>query len=39
MTFAWIINIAVAEWIIRKVFNKTDNKSLTTDVATPRRLA
>jgi len=39
MTFAWIINIAVAEWIIRKVFNKTDNRSLNTDVATPRRLA
>jgi hypothetical protein len=39
MTFAWIINIAVAEWIIRKVFKKMDNKSLNTDAATPRRLA
>ena len=28
MTFAWAINISVAEWIIRKVFKKMDNKSL-----------
>ena len=39
MTFAWIINIAIAEWIIRKMFKKMDNKSLNTDTATPRRLA
>ncbi len=39
MTFAWVINIFVAEWIIRKVFKKMDNKSLNTDAATPRRLA
>ena len=28
MTFAWIINISVAEWIIRKVFKKMDNNQL-----------
>ena len=39
MTFAWVINIFVAEWIIRKVFKKMDNKALNTDAATPRRLA
>ena len=30
MTFAWVINIFVAEWIIRKVFKKVDNKLLNT---------
>ena len=39
MTFAWIINIAVAEWIIRKVFNKVDNNSLNMDPAPLGRLA
>ena len=31
MTFAWIINISVAEWIIRKMFKIMDNKPLNTD--------
>jgi hypothetical protein len=39
MTFAWIINIAIAEWIIRKMFKKLDSKSLDTNTATPRQLA
>jgi uncharacterized membrane protein len=30
MTFAWVINIFLAEWIIRKVFKKVDNKLLNT---------
>jgi len=34
MTFAWVINISVAERIIRKVFRKMDNKSLTQAVST-----
>jgi len=39
ITFAWIINIAIAEWIIRKMFRKMDYKSLNTDTAMPRQLA
>ena len=34
MTFAWVINISVAERIIRKVFKKMDIKSLTQVVST-----
>lgn len=34
MTFAWMINIGAAEWIIRKMFTKIDNKSLNTDPST-----
>lgn len=37
MTFAWIINISVAEWIIQKMFTKVDNKSLNTDPLTSLR--
>ncbi len=37
MTFAWIINISVAEWIIHKMFIKMDNKSLNTDTSTSLR--
>ena len=39
MTLAWIINIAIAEWIILKILKKMDNKLLNTDMATPPRLA
>ena len=37
MTFAWIINISVAEWIIQKMFTKMDNNSLNTDPSTALR--
>jgi hypothetical protein len=38
MTFAWIINIVIAEWIIRRVFKKMADKSPNTLTDTARRL-